>query len=72
MTDERLAVSIPEAAKMVSLSRAHFYRTYLDTGRVKTVAIGRRRMVVVSELRDAFAACVAEARAAQLERSGSV
>lgn len=65
MSAESLAVSIPEAAKLVALSRAHFYRVYLDTGRIKPVALGKRRMIVVTELRDAFTAFVAESRAAQ-------
>lgn len=63
---EPLEICIEEAAAMVGLSRAQFYRDYLSTGRVKTVRKGkgrRRRMVVVQELRRAHEEYVTERRA---------
>jgi ACT domain-containing protein len=62
---EPLEISIDEAAQMVGLSRAQFYRDYLDVGRVKTVpkGRGRRRMVIVQELRRAHEQYVTERRA---------
>lgn len=64
---EPLEISIEEAALMVGLSRAQFYRDYLSAGRLKTVrkGKGRRRMVVVQELRRAHEQYVAERRAAE-------
>lgn len=64
---EPLEISIEEAALMVGLSRAQFYRDYLSAGRLKTVrkGKGRRRMVVVQELRRAHEEYVAERRATE-------
>lgn len=64
---EPLEISIEEAALMVGLSRAQFYRDYLSAGRIKTVrkGKGRRRMVVVQELRRAHEQYVAERRATE-------
>lgn len=65
ITTEPLEISIEEAAAMVRCSRAQFYRDYLDTGRIKTVpkGRGRRRMVIVEELRRAHEQFVRERRA---------
>lgn len=64
-TSEPLEISIEDAARMVGLSRSQFYRDYLDNGRVRTVpkGRGRRRMVVVQELRRAHEQYVTERRA---------
>lgn len=64
---EPLEISIDEAARMVGLSRAQFYRDYLDLGRITTVrkGRGRRRMVIVEELRRAHERYVAERRASE-------
>jgi predicted DNA-binding transcriptional regulator AlpA len=65
---EPLEISIDEAARMVGLSRAQFYRDYLDTGRVRTVPKGkggRRRAIVTQELKRAHEQYVAERRAGQ-------
>lgn len=66
---EPLEISIDEAARMVGLSRAQFYRDYLGPGRVKTVpkGRGRRRMVIVQELRRAHEQYVAERRGEWVE-----
>lgn len=60
-----IAVSIEQAAKMVGLGASKFYEIFLDTGRVRAVEVGRRRLIVVGELRRAFDLYVAETRAAQ-------
>jgi hypothetical protein len=65
---EPFEVTIEEAASIVGLSRAQFYRDYLSAGRVKTVRKGkgrRRRMVVVEELRRAHEEYVTERRAGE-------
>jgi hypothetical protein len=65
---EPLEISIDEAAKMVGLSRAQFYRDYLDTGRIKTVPKGRggrRRAIITQELKLAHERYVAERRAGE-------
>ena len=51
ISGDRLAVTVSEAARMTSLSRGTI-RAYARTGRIKTVKIGRRRIVPVSALRD--------------------
>jgi excisionase family DNA binding protein len=48
---DRLAVTVSEAARMTSLSRGTI-RAYARAGKIKTVKIGRRRIVPVSALRD--------------------
>jgi excisionase family DNA binding protein len=48
-TEVRLAVTIAEAARMTSLSRGTI-RGYARTGQLKTVKIGRRRIVPISAL----------------------
>lgn len=61
-----LAVTVPEAARMVGVSRAHFYKLYVDSGRVRPVKQGKRLAVIdVEELRGAYRRLVEEARAAQ-------
>lgn len=63
---EPLAVTIDEAARMVSLSRAEFYREYLDTRRIKAIPKGRGRrrlMIDVKELTVAYEQYKAETRA---------
>jgi excisionase family DNA binding protein len=49
MTTDRLAVTIAEASRMTSLSRGTI-RSYARTGRIKTVKVGRRRIVPISAL----------------------
>jgi excisionase family DNA binding protein len=49
MTTDRLAVTIAEASRMTSLSRGTI-RGYARTGRIKTVKVGRRRIVPISAL----------------------
>lgn len=60
---EPLAVSIEEAARIVGVSRSQFYRLYLNSGRIKTIPMGRRRMVDVRELHSAYELLAEESRA---------
>lgn len=61
-----IAVSIEEAAHMVGISRAQFYRVYLDTGRVVSVRHGRKsRVIDVEELQAAYGKFKQESRAIQ-------
>jgi hypothetical protein len=55
-TQEPLAVSIDEAAYMVSVSRTRFYTKYVKPGYVHPLNMGDRVQVVdVAELRAAYA-----------------
>jgi predicted DNA-binding transcriptional regulator AlpA len=48
---ERIALSIPEAAQRVGISRAKFYKTWVGGGLVKTVDLGARgQSVLIKEL----------------------
>lgn len=71
---EPLEVSIDEAARIVGLSRAQFYRDYLAPGRIATVPKGRgrrRRMIITQELRRAHEQYVAERRAHERSEQGA-
>ena len=48
---ERIGVSIQEAAKMLGISKPHFY-PLMREGKVRTVKIGRRTLVSVQSLRE--------------------
>lgn len=48
---EPIAVSVPDAARMISLSRSRTYELVAD-GTIKTKMIGSRRVVLVSSLRE--------------------
>jgi excisionase family DNA binding protein len=48
---ERIAVSIQDAAKMLSISKPHFL-PLIKEGKIRTVQIGRRILVSVQSLRD--------------------
>ena len=50
-TIERLGVSIQDAAKMLGISKPHFY-PLIKEGKVRTVTIGRRTLVSVQSLRE--------------------
>lgn len=45
----RLAYSLDEAARSISLSRRGLYQL-IEAGELRTVKVGRRRLVPVSEL----------------------
>lgn len=62
---ETLAVDIARAAEIVGISRAQFYRLYINPGRVRPLKTGGRdRVVDVGELRAAYDALKTELRAA--------
>ena len=44
------AVGPDDGALLLNVSRAHFYRTYLDTEKIKSFKSGRRRLIPVSEI----------------------
>ena len=48
---ERIGVSIQDAAKMLGISKPHFY-PLMKEGKVRTVKVGRRTLVFVQSLRD--------------------
>jgi excisionase family DNA binding protein len=48
---ERLCISIPEAARMLGISRSFAY-AQADIGEIATIRIGRRRLVPVHLLRE--------------------
>jgi excisionase family DNA binding protein len=48
---ERIGVSIQEAAKMLGISRPHFY-PLIKEGKIRTIKIGRRVLVSVQSLRE--------------------
>jgi len=50
-TPPRIALSILEAAKMLGISKPHFY-PLIREGKIRTVKIGRRILVSVQSLRD--------------------
>lgn len=55
-TQPAMAVTIDEAAHMVGLSPSHFRRIYLDTKRVRLIAVSERaRVIDVDQLREAYA-----------------
>lgn len=49
-TKSKIAVSIPEAADMIGVSRAMFYRLLASGGAPPTAVIGKRRVVPVASL----------------------
>jgi excisionase family DNA binding protein len=48
---ERLSVGIDDAATLTGLSRSRLYEL-LSEGRIRSVAIGRRRLIPVASLRE--------------------
>jgi predicted DNA-binding transcriptional regulator AlpA len=64
-TIEKLAVSIPQAAQIVGVSRAKFYAMWVNQGLVTPVDLGARgRSVLMDELRAAVNARAQLARKA--------
>ena len=48
---ERLAVSVPEAAAMIGVSKTYFFTTLANKS-IPTLKVGRRTLVQISVLRD--------------------
>ena len=44
------AVGPDDGALLLNVSRAHFYRTYLDTGKIRSFKSGRRRLIPMTEI----------------------
>ena len=55
MKHDPILVSVPEAARMLSICRASLYKL-LDAGEVRAVKHGRRTLIPVQALRDYAAA----------------
>ena len=51
-----LAVGPDRAARMLGMSRANFYINVLDKGLVRSLKVGRRRLIPMSELQALLAA----------------
>ena len=51
MGTERLLLRIPEAAAALGLGRSKLYEL-ISNGTLRTVSIGRRRLISMEELRD--------------------
>ena len=54
MSTDKLLLSVPEAAGRLSIGRAALY-DLIRTNRLRTVKIGRRRLVPVAALAEAIA-----------------
>jgi hypothetical protein len=63
MNAEPLAVSIKEAAELIGISESRLYQDFLRPRRVVPVPFGKRKLIILEELRRAFATYVAETRA---------
>lgn len=48
-TPSRLAYAVPESARMLGISRRGLYRL-IEDGTLRTVTLGRRRLVPAAEL----------------------
>ena len=59
MTDERLAVSVNEAAELIGLGRDVTYRLVMS-GEVPSFKVGTRRLVPIAGLREYVARRMAE------------
>jgi excisionase family DNA binding protein len=49
-TDDRLAVSIPDAARVLSVSENHI-RNLIERGQLRRVSLGRRVLVPMDSIR---------------------
>lgn len=58
--DERLAVSPAEAARLAGIGRTTLYQA-LGSGELRSLKIGKRRLIMVDALRDWLAAAEQEA-----------
>lgn len=67
---EPILVSVPEAARMLSVCRATFYKL-LETGDVRAVKHGRRTLIPVTALR-AYAASLPEMQPTRSSSGGGV
>lgn len=49
MSEDRIAVRIPEACRLIGIGRSKLYEL-LDTGELETIKIGASRLVLVASL----------------------
>lgn len=49
MSEDRLAVRIPEACRMIGIGRSKLYEL-MESGEIETIKIGVSRLVLVSSL----------------------
>lgn len=50
MNDERISVRIPEACRLIGISRSKLYEL-IETGEIQTAKVGASRLILVSSLR---------------------
>jgi len=50
LNDERISVRIPEACRLIGISRSKLYEL-IEAGDIQTAKVGARRLVLVSSLR---------------------
>lgn len=50
-TEERLLISVSSAAERLGLARSYVYSALVMTGRLRSLKIGKRRLIPVEELR---------------------
>lgn len=51
MKDDRISVRIPEACRLIGISRSKLYEL-LEAGAIQTAKVGASRLVLVSSLRN--------------------
>lgn len=50
MNDERISVHIPEACRMIGISRSKLYEP-IEAGDIQTAKVGASRLILLSSLR---------------------
>lgn len=50
MNDDRISVRIPEACRMIGISRSKLYEL-IEAGEIQTAKVGASRLILVSSLR---------------------
>lgn len=50
MNDERISVRIPEACRLIGISRSKLYEL-IEAGEIQTAKVGASRLILVSSLR---------------------
>ena len=48
--DPAMAVRPDRAARMLDVSRATFYRRFLDSGKIKSIKVAGNRLIPISEI----------------------
>lgn len=68
---EKLLISTTEAAHALSISRPHLY-TFLDSGELASISLGKRRLIPVVALREWVDKRQAQAREDSTRFSGHI